>query len=646
MAPLDDGDYLFPGTPNITPTEQSLVTPLIDGIDYLVELSRAIHATSDSNDFIYIMGWTLALVPGEYQPTSLWPLSFTGAQVIEHMEIPPFPLFVPDASGVIDVGNDVRPLVDVLAEKAEAGVDVRVMGWVSYSGMSLAVIERFFFPLPALNAITINSIATLREKSSKIAATLNTAAHTGGACHAKLVVTGKGTQGVAFTGGLDLCQERFVPSTHPGGGGYWHDIMAKVEGLAAQGPYEFFKEAWHQNLSIPGKVFRFEHKDVPSFLPKTKVVPPRTLAPATSGTHIVQSLRTIPDYNYSALNCLPENPDVPSFPQGLFEVRAAWKHAISKAQDYIYLEDQALWSIDVMGWINERLRNSSVRVIIVTSGGSDPNDPDFPEQEYRHESINKSLLKDLNTEQRSRVRLFKLWGDTIPVGGDVVIPEIEPDGNGFVLHTPIVDNSQAIKSNDLAKGQRFFVFNEGIFRVVGNPKISKGAPWIVRVERVDPNSPPPQINRPTKHLVTIGLTVHAKVTIVDDKWAIIGSSNCMRRSLVTDWEHSVGFVAPNSNDVRDYRARLWNEHFRHDNPADFHDLQAALHSWEPTWGTAGSAPPIPPRLDVDPGPPYIQSYVPEVKPITPNAQQRYDFMDDNDSTQPYTGLCGMLRAKI
>src|SRR5438552_3333279 len=67
---------------------------------------------------------------------------------------------------------------------------------------------------------------------------------------------------------------------------------------------------------------------------------------------------------------------------------------------------------------------------------------------------------------------------------------------------------------------------------------------------------------------TFGITVHAKTTLIDDKWAIIGSANCMRRSLYTDWEHSLAFIEGADNIVSGYRCKLWNEHFKHDNPAD------------------------------------------------------------------------------
>jgi phosphatidylserine/phosphatidylglycerophosphate/cardiolipin synthase-like enzyme len=69
--------------------------------------------------------------------------------------------------------------------------------------------------------------------------------------------------------------------------------------------------------------------------------------------------------------------------------------------------------------------------------------------------------------------------------------------------------------------------------------------------------------------------VHTKSTIVDDQWAIIGSANCMRRSLYTDLEHSVAFMDRDGTAVPAYRAELWGEHLA----ATIPDMTAAVAQW-------------------------------------------------------------------
>lgn len=82
--------------------------------------------------------------------------------------------------------------------------------------------------------------------------------------------------------------------------------------------------------------------------------------------------------------------------------------------------------------------------------------------------------------------------------------------------------------------------------------------------------------------------IHTKTTIVDDSWAIIGSANCMRRSLYTDFEHSVAYMDDDDNAVGAYRADLWGHHLQR----SFISLDAALQAWfaipYPTPGTPPS----------------------------------------------------------
>lgn len=69
--------------------------------------------------------------------------------------------------------------------------------------------------------------------------------------------------------------------------------------------------------------------------------------------------------------------------------------------------------------------------------------------------------------------------------------------------------------------------------------------------------------------------VHAKTTIVDDLWAMIGSANCMRRSLYTDFEHSVGFMDSAGTAVPTYRRNLWRVHLGADHAA----IDAGIAAW-------------------------------------------------------------------
>lgn len=89
-------------------------------------------------------------------------------------------------------------------------------------------------------------------------------------------------------------------------------------------------------------------------------------------------------------------------------------------------------------------------------------------------------------------------------------------------------------------------------------------------------------------------TVHAKLVLVDDVFASIGSANLFSRSMVgADSEMSAAVVTSTSL-VRDLRVAVWGEHLR--TPIDgavrlaLEDLDLALGIWRPEWLPAGAPP--------------------------------------------------------
>lgn len=87
------------------------------------------------------------------------------------------------------------------------------------------------------------------------------------------------------------------------------------------------------------------------------------------------------------------------------------------------------------------------------------------------------------------------------------------------------------------------------------------------------------------------LTVHAKLVLIDDAFACIGSANLFSRSMVgTDCELSVA-VQTTTATVRDLRVDVWGEHLRCplDGPtrAALSELDTALGIWRPEWSGTG-----------------------------------------------------------
>ena len=88
--------------------------------------------------------------------------------------------------------------------------------------------------------------------------------------------------------------------------------------------------------------------------------------------------------------------------------------------------------------------------------------------------------------------------------------------------------------------------------------------------------------------------MHAKLTLIDDAFANIGSANIFSRSMFgTDSEMSAA-VATSTSLVRDLRVAVWGEHLRAPMKAalraSLEDLDLALGIWRPDWLPDGVAP--------------------------------------------------------
>jgi phosphatidylserine/phosphatidylglycerophosphate/cardiolipin synthase-like enzyme len=70
--------------------------------------------------------------------------------------------------------------------------------------------------------------------------------------------------------------------------------------------------------------------------------------------------------------------------------------------------------------------------------------------------------------------------------------------------------------------------------------------------------------------------IHAKVMIVDDEFALVGSANVCRRSMTYDSEVHVGIVDAQNHFARDLRQLLWQEHLDLEDPGSLLDPPAAV----------------------------------------------------------------------
>lgn len=141
--------------------------------------------------------------------------------------------------------------------------------------------------------------------------------------HEKTIVVDDRT---AFVGGIDLTNfngDRWDAQNHPSRGAKgWHDVAARITGPAVRDVAENFAMRWQ---AIAGET-----------------LPPVAPIPA-AGDVEVQIVRTVPDGMY------------PRLPHGDFRVLESYLRALRAAQRFIYLENQFLWSPEILAVLREKL---------------------------------------------------------------------------------------------------------------------------------------------------------------------------------------------------------------------------------------------------------------------------------------------------
>jgi phosphatidylserine/phosphatidylglycerophosphate/cardiolipin synthase-like enzyme len=131
---------------------------------------------------------------------------------------------------------------------------------------------------------------------------------------------------VAFVGGLDLTSfngDRWdTPAHAPRGGAGWHDVAARIEGPAVRDVAENFAMRWEATTG--------------------ELLPPGA-TPPPAGDIELQVVRTVPDGMY------------PQFPRGEFRILESYLRGLRAAQRFIYLENQFLWSPEILAVLRDKL---------------------------------------------------------------------------------------------------------------------------------------------------------------------------------------------------------------------------------------------------------------------------------------------------
>ena len=215
----------------------------------------------------------------------------------------------------LHLSRDDEPMIvrNLLAELAER-VDVRLLSWKGA-------------PLPLFKP----SHSDVREMLDALARHTKIEAHSDGCTgfahshHEKtIVIDGK----VAFVGGIDLTLDGGDPWDTPAhvarGGIGWHDAAVRIEGPAVADVAQHFRLRWHG---------------------ATRELLPRPILPDRAGDIEAQIVRTLPDGTYKAVR------------RGEYSILESYMAALRSAERFVYLENQFLWSPEIVSILADKLRN-------------------------------------------------------------------------------------------------------------------------------------------------------------------------------------------------------------------------------------------------------------------------------------------------
>ena len=215
-------------------------------------------------------------------------------------------------------------LGELLAESAER-VDVRVLVWAGA-------------PVPAFHPTRkeVREAVQTLTRDTRIRCETDPREHPFHCHHEKtVVVDGE----LAFVGGIDMTDyagDRFDTSDHPARRRLgWHDVGTRLRGPAVADVDDHFALRWRE---LTG-----EQLDRPP-------------APAHAGEHTVQVVRTIANGMYDAV------------PDGEYRILESYVRAIARAERFIYLENQFLWSPEISRLLADKLRHppcDEFRIVIV-----------------------------------------------------------------------------------------------------------------------------------------------------------------------------------------------------------------------------------------------------------------------------------------
>lgn len=258
---------------------------------------------------------------------------------------------------------------ELLAELARSGVEVRGLVWRSHG-------ERVSAPISGRSNARLGR--EINDAGGEVL--LDQRVRRFGSHHQKFFVlrhTGDPSRDVAFVGGIDLSHSRRDDVNHAGDpqavsmdARYgstppWHDAALELRGPVVADVLDVFAERWNDPHPLDHRnPYRMLLQRLAHMPRHPRPLPEAAPAPVPAGPHAVQLLRT-----YGR-----KRPRFPFAPRGERSIARAYAKAFARARSLIYIEDQYLWSTEVVAAIAEALRSTpTLQVIVVV--------PRFPDSD-------------------------------------------------------------------------------------------------------------------------------------------------------------------------------------------------------------------------------------------------------------------------
>lgn len=395
--------YLPPSTAqNPTYLRDSTFDAVIDGINYFTALHEGICAAGDGDSIL-----------------------LSGLQMEPDM----------DLSGRRAGDPGYRPIVDLLAEKAALGADVRLL--LSGAVLSGSLPWPKIGPFRANNAAARTMRGWLPRVGPRVAVpplrdkVLLDWSGTGiGVNHQKVALLHIGGELTAFVGGIDLVASRFDATPHSrlltsdGQRWGWHDGAARLRGPAAARVWEIYRWRWHEVATLPRRYFYLPPASLAVLNPPLR---PMTLPPAPAVPPVrhsdtaVQVLRSYGPWKVFYVRSLKRERWTTLPRGGVQEVFHTLATAIRAAKRYLYLEDQYFYEAPGGSrrfGLYRLLREAAdrgVKLILVGSGRKDPSDGGSTIKLQRKVTgdLERRILHRLPEAKRRNLIMHRIEGLTV-----------------------------------------------------------------------------------------------------------------------------------------------------------------------------------------------------------------------------------------